>query len=611
MNTIYENNLKALKQKNEKLWEAFYTYAKQQKESRAFTAVAKNGEVIIGYHGKDRDFNLNSTYNPSKEAEKLMAEYDTIPDNAFLCMYGLANGIFAKRFLECNPHGNAIYVYEPDLDIFMTAMQEIDLTELLNNNRFFIAVESLNTDDFGDFLLSYISEINELTNRYMALPIYQTRFPEGYDRYKQIIKDKYEYYRIQTNTLIKVGKQIGLASISNMQFLPNCRSGADYKDYFPEDVPAIIVAAGPSLQKNVDLLKKAKGKAITIVVDSAINTVMAHGVMPDFVITVDTNKELKNFTAEGLADVFFLADATANTAVLDMVKPKNLVFYSTDSGTWSRMFSDAGSSLGEIFAGGSVALDAMALAIDWGFKRIIMIGQDLAMTGNKQYADGENLNQNTSFNSPTLYVKDIYGNDVLTKKDYYTFIRSIEDLAYRNPDIDFIDATEGGALKRHTRIMTLQQAIDQYCKNVYNITEMIEAIPRRFATNGNELVKQELQKMKENIELLITRMREGAEVCDKAAYMLEHKQYDKDKLRKINEKIRILDEWYADMEEHKLIKKVTCQANHDYETTIYLTEKDSVAESIRIYKNSAKLYIGIADGVADIIKTIEQCEKEI
>ena len=46
----------------------------------------------------------------------------------------------------------------------MTAMQEIDLTELLNNNRFFIAVESLNTDDFGDFLLSYISEINELTN---------------------------------------------------------------------------------------------------------------------------------------------------------------------------------------------------------------------------------------------------------------------------------------------------------------------------------------------------------------------------------------------------------------------------------------------------------------
>ena len=94
MNTIYENNLKALKQKNEKLWEAFYTYAKQQKESRAFTAVAKNGEVIIGYHGKDRDFNLNSTYNPSKEAEKLMAEYDTIPDNVWVSKWYICKKIF-------------------------------------------------------------------------------------------------------------------------------------------------------------------------------------------------------------------------------------------------------------------------------------------------------------------------------------------------------------------------------------------------------------------------------------------------------------------------------------------------------------------------------------
>ena len=128
--------------------------------------------------------------------------------------------------------------------------------------------------------------------------------------------------------------------------------GAEYKNYFPEDIPAIIVAAGPSLKKNVDLLKEVKGKAVTIVVDSAINTVMAHGIVPDFAITVDTNKELKNFTAEELSDVFLLADATANTKALDMVKSKNLVFYSSDSATWQRMFREEGSSITEVFAGG-------------------------------------------------------------------------------------------------------------------------------------------------------------------------------------------------------------------------------------------------------------------
>ena len=439
----------------------------------------------------------------------------------------------------------------------------------------------------------------------------QKVFPESYDHYRQVIRDKYEYYRIQTNTLIKVGKEIGLASVRNMRFLPDCRSGAEYKNYFPQDIPAIIVAAGPSLKKNVNLLKEVKGKAVTIVVDSAINTVMAHGIVPDFAITVDTNKELKNFTAEGLSDVFLLADATANTKALDMVKSKNLVFYSSDSATWQRMFREEGSSITEVFAGGSVALDAMALAKEWGFKRIIMIGQDLAMTGNKQYADGEKLNQNTSFNSPTLYVKDIYGNDVLTKKDYYTFIRSIEDLAYRNPDIDFIDATEGGAFKKHTRIMTLQEAIDTYCTVGYDVTGRIEAVPRLFEEEGKKKVLDNLSLMREHVQTLTDKMAVGAQDCTLAAHMLETGKFDKEVLKKINERNRELDAYYADMEEHILVKKISAQANYDFGKEVYQTLQDDIQESIRLYKNSAKLYQGIADSTDCIIDEIAKVESEI
>lgn len=196
-------------------------------------------------------------------------------------MFGLANGSFARTYLRENGEGVAIYVYEPSKEVFSAVMHNIDITELLADKRFHIVVEPYNADDFAEFLLDYISEANEFTNRYMAIPVYQKVFPESYDHYRQVIRDKYEYYRIQTNTLIKVGKEIGLASVRNMRFLPDCRSGAEYKNYFPEDIPAIIVAAGPSLKKNVDLLKEVKGKAVTIVVDSAINTVMAHGIVPD------------------------------------------------------------------------------------------------------------------------------------------------------------------------------------------------------------------------------------------------------------------------------------------------------------------------------------------
>ncbi|MFR5952541.1 MAG: hypothetical protein ACLUGQ_02085 [Coprococcus sp.] len=233
------------------------------------------------------------------------------------------------------------------------------------------------------------------------------------------------------------------------------------------------------------------------------------------------------------------------------------------------------------------------------------------MTGNKQYADGEKLNQNTSFNSPTLYVKDIYGNDVLTKKDYYTFIRSIEDLAYRNPDIDFIDATEGGAFKKHTRIMTLQEAIDTYCTVGYDVTGRIEAVPRLFEEEGKKKVLDNLSLMREHVQTLTDKMAVGAQDCTLAAHMLETGKFDKEVLKKINERNRELDAYYADMEEHILVKKISAQANYDFGKEVYQTLQDDIQESIRLYKNSAKLYQGIADSTDCIIDEIAKVQSEI
>ena len=610
MNIVYENNLKALKEKNEALWNTFVTYENNHSGCRAFVDTAKNGEQIVGYHAEDKDYYLNSTYNPRREAEKIMNEFFAMPENSFVSVCGLANGEFARVFLQ-NNHDAAIYVYEPCVDVFSAVMHEIDITDLLSNRLFFLAVESLNEDDFGQFLFTYISQMNEYINRYMAIPIYQKLFVDGYDHYSREIQNKYECYRIQINTWMKAGKMIGLAGIRNMRFLPGCRSGAEYQRIFPEELPAIIVAAGPSLQKNVELLKKAKGRAVIFVVDSAINTVMQHGIKPDFVVTVDTNKELKNFTAEGLADVFFLSDATANTKVLEMVQPKNLVFYSGDSGTWMRMFAEQGSKIEEVYAGGSVALDAMAIAINWGFKRIIMIGQDLAMTGNRQYADGGELDVESKFNGVTLYVKDIYGNDVLTKKDYYTFIQEIEELAYKNTDIDFIDATEGGAFKKHTRIMTLQEAIDQYCTKEFPVEAIITSVPRLFAENGKQCVLDNLQHMEKDIIDLSEQMRNVAQECKLAAYMLEHKQYDKQKLKEINEHIRNIDEQYYDCEEYTLLKKVAAKVNYDYESGVYQAVDGDINESVRLYKNSEKMYVGTADCMTEVLDEIRACKQAL
>ena len=63
------------------------------------------------------------------------------------------------------------------------------------------------------------------------------------------------------------------------------------REYFKskeiQDVPVIIVAAGPSLNKNIDVLKKAEGKALIIVVDAALRAVYAHHVKANLGISLD------------------------------------------------------------------------------------------------------------------------------------------------------------------------------------------------------------------------------------------------------------------------------------------------------------------------------------
>ena len=70
MSIVYENNLKALKEKNEALWNTFVTYENNHSGCRAFVDTANNGEQIVGYHAEDKDYYLNSTYNPQREAGK-------------------------------------------------------------------------------------------------------------------------------------------------------------------------------------------------------------------------------------------------------------------------------------------------------------------------------------------------------------------------------------------------------------------------------------------------------------------------------------------------------------------------------------------------------------
>lgn len=603
---IYEKNLEILKCRFTDIYDAVTGMEAEPGEVSAFVETAKNGDKIVRYVKNGEEFYLNSRYNPCKEAEKFMAEDVDMPDESVLTMVGLSNGSFVREFINKNDKNVCCVIFEPDASIFMQVIKNIDISDTLSDERVLIVVDGMNTDMFTVYLSKLIQIYNRNTNRHIVLPKYSTIFGDTCDGVERVINEQYDRLKAETDTLTAFGMKTCINSIMNMRYLPGCRSGADYAGRFPGDLPVIIVSAGPSLEKNIEALKKAKGKALIVAVDTAILKLRRRSITPDMIISVDYNKSLRHFKYEGIAEVPFLAEMDTNTAVLDYVKPESIIFNSSDSLVWDKLFAAEGSRMWEVETGGSVSTAAIAHMISWGFKKIIMVGQDLALTGNKVHAD-EKENSADKVKWATTYVEGIDGEDILTRKDYCMYIRWIENLGGMFDDIELIDATEGGALKKNTTVMSLSDAIDKYCKNEYDIGQIIRAVPRLFDGDRKELITEALTRMKNNLRNMRKLMISGAADCHRGSLMLSRGDYNVKELKRITASIGRLDKLLLECDERSYISKYASHADVGLADDMYFEERDDIKESIRMYDKSEAYYKEIADGIPEIIKMIDEC----
>mgnify|MGYP000756545711 FL=1 len=604
---IYEKNLSQLKYSENDIYEKICDPDFCWDEGRSVIEYAKNGEPVLVYIQEDgtKEY-LGSRYNPTQEAEKFMADCVDLPEKATLVLVGFGNGAHIREFMSKSKKKDTnCIVFEPCKDLFMRILHDIDISDILKDERVHIVVNDMNNKMASIYAELYISLVNKKTNTHIALPKYCHLFSEICDRFLDNIKNKYEDIKVEENTIRMYGKIAANNGIQNLCYLPGCYSSAKYIDKFPKDLPGIVVAAGPSLEKNVEMLKKAKGRALIIAVDTAAKTVMSHGIIPDMVISIDSRKPVQLFDVKGLEKVPFLAEMAMNTDVLDFLNPEKLIFYSADSPTWDDLFREAGSEIRQIYAGGTVAIDAMANLIEWGFKTIILVGQDLMITDNKYHAGEKEIRDMSELPYRVVEVKDIYGKEGYTTADFAIYIREIAKIAERF-DVKFIDATEGGALIENTEIMTLQDAINEYCQKECDINRIINENHQLFVGEQKTLPLQKLQEMKEHLMFMKGMLEQGISACEKGWTLLEHKQYDVSSLKEINALLEEVDAQYADFEEGVYVLKCASDGYFEFEDDFYMVESDHIQEAIRMYKKSAAYYKSIADAIPRVVDMVEQ-----
>ncbi len=377
-------------------------------------------------------------------------------------LFGGSDGEVLRELLDILDGKSRVIVCEPlnnDYEELINSVSDIRVT---------IIDFSKDPTIFRDELIKQVDYYKLARMDVCASPIYDSAFPNEYALFLRMINDNRERLLVNKNTLTHFREEGALHVLDNIEAISGAYLVSDLKESGIADTPVIIVSAGPSLDKNIEDLREAKGRAFILAVDTALKYMLARDIMPDAFVTIDPAKPMENFADERVNTIPVIFDEQTPPQLLERHTAAKILYNCRDYP--KKLFEACGVKPGaDIPSGGSVATAAFAICYELGIKDIILIGQDLAYTGEMTHAGGV-VSAGINGDIGTVMIEGVDGEKVRTRSDWLGYLRwfehAIELIKQETPEVHFIDATEGGALIRGTQVMTLKDAISYTCAKV-------------------------------------------------------------------------------------------------------------------------------------------------
>lgn len=458
----------------------------------------KNENILIDekqalIYRNGREWILTSRYDANYAGDVWVEQLDDVNSTALVIIAGVGNGIYIKKALKKLNKDVRVIIYEPDIDIFIEAMKNVDLTDIIG--RCTLIVKGINDKILSVLMSGGISYSLIEYTRFCVLPNYWNIYEADIMSVKETITDAIARQQMDKNTYIKYGQEVFDNVLSNLwMVLSNSNVNELYnaiavnEEY--KNVPAVIVAAGPSLNKNIEKLKKYRKKVFVIACDAALNPLLYNNIIPDIAVSVDSHKPLSHFSNDKVRNIPFVLSSTCVEWFQKEHRGKK--FFFGDSYLLVKLLGSFNKRFGMLDTGGSVANDAFSLADILGFKNIILIGQDLAYSNGMYYAEGVVRQQTKKKTDDMVEVEGYYGDKVLTRLNLDSYRRWFEQQIEFKDYLNVINSTEGGAMIHGAVNMPLDEACDKYCDKEIAFTTAINNAKPTFTEAELENVKDKV-----------------------------------------------------------------------------------------------------------------------
>ncbi|ANY68382.1 hypothetical protein BBD42_19325 [Paenibacillus sp. BIHB 4019] len=409
-----------------------------------------------------QSISLHLEENPVQEADKILLEVakEINQQKHHVIFYGTGLGHHIRKFTQMYP--NVPYsIFEPSAKILIAFFSYVDIKELnipmLRNISLGSPKNQFNLKEIKSILYQIPKSFTLIT-----LPSYLKILPIAHNKFLKLIQTVIHQKKINLSISQRYEKKWITNSFENFAATLNTPNLFDFRNHF-QHKPALLVAAGPSLQDEIDQLRiiKQQRSAYIISVGSAINTLVEFKIIPDAAFTYDPSelnyKVFQKAITENKSPFPMVFGTSVGTGVVAQFPWKKIHLPMSQDMLYG--FYISGSKQTPVLSdASSIAIVALQALMLMNCSSIILVGQNFALRDKQYYAAG--VPYEAADSKVVEQVISVENTLLETNPGLNAMRKEMEYVIRLKPSQTIINTTKGGAKIDGAPFQTLSSVID-------------------------------------------------------------------------------------------------------------------------------------------------------
>lgn len=468
---------------------------------------AADDEWSLEYEGK-QSFLVHSAENPGLEGKWWAEHFQMESDTVYLILgCGLGYHIQALQQQLLSESKMIVIVPEEEKKWLLSLKENVPFQQMQHKEVLWISSNEVydTAVTIADYMLENRLKRIQLCPYRPAMRVYEKFYLDCITTLSQQIENSMS---LTLNVRFLGGKMFTYNYLQNLADISRSLGVDSMIGLFAKETPVVIVGSGPSLDKNIHILREMADDAVIIAAGSALVALEKAGITPHFFFVVDGTPKMYEVVKEALdSEAILAASCSVNHDIVSEFTGEMVFFLSRDMPVVPSILRwlPATRSLMQAASVSTVAVDFARIC---GSRKIILVGQDLSYPYGQERHHADGVETSSYEGEEAILVPGYFEDKVKT----YTYLKVIIDYfaSYVNnfPYVEFINATEGGAKIGTMKQLSLQAVAEDFRGKKWGIKtkqKLRKVFLKRKTIKKPSLLK-ELERQAINLELYVEKL---------------------------------------------------------------------------------------------------------